>query len=285
VRSDNGTEFMCLNSYFLQHGIIHQTSCTGTPQQNGRAERKHRHILNVARALRFQGGLPIKFWGECILTAGYLINLTPSSILQGKTPYEMVHEKPLRYDHLRVFGSLCYAHNQLTKGDKFESRSRKCVFVGYSFGKKGWKLYDLEKNVFFISRDVKFVESDFPFVSLPNSDAPTTQVQSVLFDSCDNILPGPTLLDDSVVHNREGPSMAHNEQTLHEATVPTEDQISVTTPMQNEQCSSYQESQEIESSSINEDAFEAPLGKGHRVKQPSVRLREYVTNTIDMVSP
>ena len=49
--SDNGTEFLCLTSYFQEHGIIHETLCVHTPQQNGRAERKHRHILNVARAL------------------------------------------------------------------------------------------------------------------------------------------------------------------------------------------------------------------------------------------
>lgn len=54
VRSDNGTEFTSLTSYFLSQGIAHETSCVGTPQQNGRVERKHRHILNVARALRFQ---------------------------------------------------------------------------------------------------------------------------------------------------------------------------------------------------------------------------------------
>ncbi|XP_074297796.1 uncharacterized protein LOC141628572 [Silene latifolia] len=55
VRSDNGTEFHHMADYFLQQGIQFQTSCVGTPQQNGRVERKHRHILNVARALLFQG--------------------------------------------------------------------------------------------------------------------------------------------------------------------------------------------------------------------------------------
>ena len=61
IRSNNGTEFTCLRMQFLERGIVFQTSCVGTPQQNGRVERKHRHILNVARALRFQGNLPISF--------------------------------------------------------------------------------------------------------------------------------------------------------------------------------------------------------------------------------
>lgn len=77
VRSDNGKEFKCLNEYFFKHGIIFETSCVGTPQQNGRVERKHKHILNVARAIRFQGHLPLHFWGDCILAACHLINRTP----------------------------------------------------------------------------------------------------------------------------------------------------------------------------------------------------------------
>ena len=61
VKSDNGTEITCLDNYFDENGIIHQTTCIGMPQQNARVERKHRHILNVARAERFQANLPIEF--------------------------------------------------------------------------------------------------------------------------------------------------------------------------------------------------------------------------------
>jgi transposase InsO family protein len=79
VRSDNGLEFK-ISQFYSSKGIIHQTSCVNTPQQNGVAERKHRHLLNVARALFFQATLPKHFWRDAILTAAYLIKL----FLKGK---------------------------------------------------------------------------------------------------------------------------------------------------------------------------------------------------------
>nr|AAD19784.1 putative retroelement pol polyprotein [Arabidopsis thaliana] len=182
VRSDNGTEFMCLSSYFRENGIIHQTSCVGTPQQNGRVERKHRHILNVARALLFQASLPIKFWGESILTAAYLINRTPSSILSGRTPYEVLHGSKPVYSQLRVFGSACYVHRVTRDKDKFGQRSRSCIFVGYPFGKKGWKVYDIERNEFLVSRDVIFREEVFPYAGVNSSTLASTSLPTVSED-------------------------------------------------------------------------------------------------------
>ena len=68
----------------------------------------------------------------------------------------MLNGKPPLYDQLRVFESLRYAHNQGKKGNKFASRSKKCVFVGYPHGQKGWKLFDLDNKTYFVARDVNF---------------------------------------------------------------------------------------------------------------------------------
>ncbi|XP_075101893.1 uncharacterized protein LOC142177317 [Nicotiana tabacum] len=69
IRSDNGIEFLNVkyNEMLDSYGIIHQSSCAYIPQQNGVVKRKHRHILDVTRALKFQAGIPTRFSGRMLL--------------------------------------------------------------------------------------------------------------------------------------------------------------------------------------------------------------------------
>lgn len=83
LRSDNGTEYMSniISQYLTTHGIFHQTTCVGTPQQNGVADRKNKDLLEKTRSLMLYTNIPKKFWSQGVLTATYLINRLPSQVL------------------------------------------------------------------------------------------------------------------------------------------------------------------------------------------------------------
>ena len=89
-RSDNGGKYTSddFQGYLAENGIESHTSCAYTPQQDGIAERKNRHLLEVARALLFEMNVPKTFWSDGVLTAACLINRMPSKTLGGKSPVE-----------------------------------------------------------------------------------------------------------------------------------------------------------------------------------------------------
>jgi len=164
IRSDNALEFTKSETaldFFASNGILHQTSCVQTPQQNGVVERKHKHLLEVSRALLFQSKVPLNFWGECVLTATHIINRLPTPLLQNKSPFQMLYEKIPSYDYLRVFGCLCYMTTTKQGRDKLQPRALPCVFIGYPYGKKAYKVMDLDNHKVHISRDVVFHEQPF----------------------------------------------------------------------------------------------------------------------------
>lgn len=237
------------------------------------------HIERRSCLTFFQAHLPIEYWGECVKAAVYLMNGTPSQILNGKTPYEKFYNRVPAYTHLRVFGCLAYAHNVNHRGDKFAARNRRCMFLGYPPGKKGWNLYDLEREVIFTSRDVVFCEDQFPFASSPAVDVvdvsvPTPSPAIDIFqeeDSLTNpVFPVPT---DNVLSNPPAdtntPIYLVNEDSLD---IDHDDSDSV---------SSQEEASALPPSPAPEDA----LGRGHRQKSTSSRLRDYVVNTVAVASP
>ena len=87
-RSDLGREYLKneICEYMASLGTIHQTSCVDTPAQNGRAESKHRHLLDIARSLLLSASVPAPFWGEAVLAATLLLNRMPIPILSGYSP-------------------------------------------------------------------------------------------------------------------------------------------------------------------------------------------------------
>ncbi|XP_010495389.1 PREDICTED: uncharacterized protein LOC104772479 [Camelina sativa] len=169
------------------NGVYHLTGAV-VPQAHrvGRSDVRalwHRRLGHPSsKVLSFLSNLgaklPARFWGESILTATHLNKCTPSVLLLGKSPFELLFKKPPTYDALRTFGCLCYAHKVRRSNDKFEERGVRCMFLGYPFGKKGWIVYDFKKDKPFVSRDVIFHENVFPFHSFESSAADSLTVVS-----------------------------------------------------------------------------------------------------------
>jgi hypothetical protein len=93
---------------FALDGTIHQTSCTDTPEQNGVAERKYRHIIETVRSLLLSASIPSEFWGEVVLIAVSLINTITSSHSSALSHFEKLYRHVPDYSSFRVFGCTCF---------------------------------------------------------------------------------------------------------------------------------------------------------------------------------
>ena len=125
--------------------------------------------------------MPTKFWDETVCTFAYLINRMTAPLLQYKSPYELLYKELPDYHFLRIFGCLCYPHLRAYMKNKLDSRSEKCLFLGYSHMHLGYRCLSLITGKLYISRDVIFKENIFSFSnSALFSTPPSTESQGIL---------------------------------------------------------------------------------------------------------
>lgn len=105
IQSDHGPQ-CAYREFYTSKGIINQKPCIYTPQQNGLVEHKSQHILNVARTLKLQSGIPINQWGFCVKHVVKLINALPSLVIQNQTTHAILYQNPPSYEFFKVFGCL-----------------------------------------------------------------------------------------------------------------------------------------------------------------------------------
>ena len=153
------------------HGSLHQSSCAYTPQQNGVAEHKNRHLVEITRTLLLYHKVPQCFLGDASLAACYLINRMPSFALHDHIPlFILLPTQPLFYRLPRVFGCVCFVHSLTHGQDKLFAKATKCVFLGYSRLQRGYRCYSPDTNRYFISIDDTFFEdSSFSFAVCPSA--------------------------------------------------------------------------------------------------------------------
>ena len=116
-----------LGSFLREKGINHQSTCVDTPQQNGIAEQKNKHLLDVSRVIMFSMNIPKYLWGDAVLIATYLINRMPTQVLNYSTPLESLKKifSSIRVSSnlpLKIFGCTAYVHLSSKGWSKLDPR-------------------------------------------------------------------------------------------------------------------------------------------------------------------
>jgi hypothetical protein len=120
--------------------------------------------MEVVRASLFGMNMPRAYWGEAVKSAAYLINRTPSSVLEFQTPQQklqtLLSVPSLPNLEPRIFGCTVYVHIYKHQRSKLDPCARKCVFIGYAEFQKGYRCYDPLTDTIYVSLDVSFRESE-----------------------------------------------------------------------------------------------------------------------------
>ncbi|GJR77658.1 retrovirus-related pol polyprotein from transposon TNT 1-94 [Tanacetum coccineum] len=158
IRTNNGTEFVnqTLREYYEKVGISHETSVAHSLQQNGVVERRNCTLIEAARTMLIYAKALLFLWAEAVATACYTQNRSMICRHHGKTPYELLHDKPPDLSYLHVFGALCYPTNDGENLGKLQPKADIGIFIGYAPTKKAFRIYKKHTR-----RIIKTIHVDF----------------------------------------------------------------------------------------------------------------------------
>jgi len=161
LQTDNGTEYLSkeFSDYLDAQGIRRRLTVPHSPEQNGIAERRNRTLIEAARCLLIQSGLPQSFWAEAVSAANYVRNRCPSKSLNGKTPYEIWYGEKPNVRHLREFGAKVLVLDKSQSKGKFDDRSKEGVLLGHSEHSKGYRVWISRDRKVETVRDIRVIKS------------------------------------------------------------------------------------------------------------------------------
>lgn len=148
---------------YLNLGISCQFSCSHTLAQNGRVERKHRHVVETGLTLIAQANLTLNYWWDDFLTVVILINGMPTPTLKYLSPIELLFHHKLNFFELKIFGCAYFSCLRPYQTNKFSYYFKKCIYLSSSPIHEGFKCLSKSGKVH-ISRHVRFNENEFPFL-------------------------------------------------------------------------------------------------------------------------
>ena len=146
VRCDNAREIVMgqFKSFCDEEGITLQISEPYLHEHNGTAERWNRLLMERTRALLYEAKMPVDMWTFAVYAATYLLNRSPTTTINWKTPFEMWNGKKPTLKHIRIFGCFAHALVPYERRTKLEPKSVHLILVGYY--DTGYILFDPEKK-------------------------------------------------------------------------------------------------------------------------------------------
>ena len=191
LRTDNGGEFTSkkFQAHLRSCEIRHELTIPKTPELNGVAERLNRTLVEMTRAMLLDAKLSHEFWAEAVSTAAYLRNRCPTTAVQ-TTPHEAWHGHKPSVKHLKVFGCTAYVHIPKDERGKLDSKTRKCILLGYGSVQKGYKVFEQLTRKVSYSRNVKFSEQE-----VQTSIVEESAQHPLILDSADDVSQHPPSLE------------------------------------------------------------------------------------------
>ncbi|THH03234.1 hypothetical protein EW145_g6416, partial [Phellinidium pouzarii] len=138
TRDDKGGEYMPRewDQFCNSEGIHHQHTIRAEPHQNGVAERANRTLVEGITTMLNEAHLPATFWWDAVAAFVHVHNWSPTSAVQGKTPFELWHKSKPDVSHFRVFGCTSYVHVKKDLRRQLESHTQKLISDSAQFDER-----------------------------------------------------------------------------------------------------------------------------------------------------
>ena len=157
---------------------------------NGRVEHKNWHVVEVGQSLLAHAKVLQSYWLFAFSETIYIINYHLTKCLQFKIPYVILTNKSPKFDSHKIFYALCYHLLRSYNALKLEYWSKECVYLGHNVHHKDYVCLNKQSGRFYVSSDVIFYESKFPFKDTSSQNSPNaTQSLDLSFALPSYVLP------------------------------------------------------------------------------------------------
>lgn len=266
-----------------QRGIRHNTTAPYAHNMNGLVERAHGTLMKIVRSLLHQFDLPECLWEDALNVAVYLYNITRRK--DGIVPYKLWNNREPSLKHLKVFGCAAWVRIPKERRKKLDPQAELMMFIGYHDEKGTYKFLTNNGDIV-ISRDAKFIENKTPRQLQPNVDwnfeagcedsdwvESSDDEETIILSSWSENDAEHVIEDDTLDY--EDLDVGNQDSSSKEAIKEDE----------NENFSSSEEkSPETRKKSLGRKYLELDVsnkGRGLRRKQTSVKLKDYVVNSVE----